>query len=356
MHWGRLKSVRRLPTMNIEPPPSNSVPPSSLTPAPPPSRPAFGAVISIVSVAGGIGLCFAKALLWAGGHFTAEASGYATASALIPGLIAYFIAGRKRVRNPVRFGLWFLAISAFFLVLEIGEVRLRSQNQVADIIKAAKSSKPTDSSGTSSEQSVNMLAADVGRDLFDRVRTYDQKTAPLEPELKLVYTAESFASATNMRHALNAVREMAALDHDLLQQIESWPDRVQQRVAQSSLPPSEKQDFLAGFRRSFADSRQLNLRRHADEVETQWVQETVALYDLTLAHSTEIKVKDQQVIISRASTLDQFNRQLKKAQDLHQSLIQINEQLQRMQREALQQFGLTPKDIDLSSSDSSAKQ
>jgi dipeptide/tripeptide permease len=45
--------------------------------------------------------------------------GYALAAAVIPGAIAYAIAGRKKVRNPNKFALSFLLLSIFFLLLEL---------------------------------------------------------------------------------------------------------------------------------------------------------------------------------------------------------------------------------------------
>jgi uncharacterized membrane protein len=68
-----------------------------------------------------VGICLAivKALVWSRGAFTSEVFGYALAGAVIPGAIAYAIAGRKRVRNPNRFALWFLLLSIFFLLLEL---------------------------------------------------------------------------------------------------------------------------------------------------------------------------------------------------------------------------------------------
>ena len=67
----------------------------------------------------GIVLAIAKALVWSKGVFTSEVFGYALAGALIPGAIAYFIAGRKKVRNANRFALAFLALCVVFFLMEL---------------------------------------------------------------------------------------------------------------------------------------------------------------------------------------------------------------------------------------------
>jgi hypothetical protein len=67
----------------------------------------------------GILLAILKAFVWSKGVFTAEVFGYALAGALIPGAIAYAIAGRKKVRNPNRFALSFVLLCLFFLLIEL---------------------------------------------------------------------------------------------------------------------------------------------------------------------------------------------------------------------------------------------
>jgi hypothetical protein len=77
----------------------------------------FGAM-AYVAIVVGIALAILKAFVWSKGAFTSEVFGYALAGALIPGAIAYSIAGRKKARNPNKFALWFLLLCVFFLPLE----------------------------------------------------------------------------------------------------------------------------------------------------------------------------------------------------------------------------------------------
>lgn len=75
-------------------------------------------VLASIGIIVGILLAILKAFVWSKGVFTAEVFGYALAGALIPGAIAFAIAGRKKVRNPNRFALSFLLLCIFFLLLE----------------------------------------------------------------------------------------------------------------------------------------------------------------------------------------------------------------------------------------------
>ena len=71
----------------------------------------------------GILLANISALIWSRGIFNLEAFGYAVAGALLPGAIAYGIAGREKDRNLNRFAAWFLAVSVVLVVLARSALR-----------------------------------------------------------------------------------------------------------------------------------------------------------------------------------------------------------------------------------------
>lgn len=75
--------------------------------------------LAYVGIVIGIVLAIAKALVWSKGVFTSEVFGYALAGALIPGAIAYVIAGRRKVRSANKFALAFLALCVVFFLLEL---------------------------------------------------------------------------------------------------------------------------------------------------------------------------------------------------------------------------------------------
>jgi hypothetical protein len=84
--------------------------------APMPKR--FGFIFWVCIIVGVL-LSFATARVWSNGQWTGEAQGYAVGCMLFPALIAYLFAGRKKVRNPDIFGLWFCGSSLLFFLLEL---------------------------------------------------------------------------------------------------------------------------------------------------------------------------------------------------------------------------------------------
>ena len=90
--------------------------PDPVSPTPPPKR--FGPIFWVCIVVGVL-LSFATARVWSNGEWTGEAEGYAVGTMLFPALIAYLFAGRKKVRNPDLFGLWFCGSCFLFFLLEL---------------------------------------------------------------------------------------------------------------------------------------------------------------------------------------------------------------------------------------------
>ena len=88
------------------------------TPDVPTSSKHYGLVFWVCLVFGVL-LCFFTAQVWSNGQWTDEAQGYALGSLVFNGLIAYLIAGRRKVRNPSLFGLWFCGLCLLSYLLEL---------------------------------------------------------------------------------------------------------------------------------------------------------------------------------------------------------------------------------------------
>jgi hypothetical protein len=81
-------------------------------------KPTFS-LFATIGVVAGVALAIIKAVIRSKGAFTSEMFGYDLTGALIPGAIAYAIAGRRNVRNFNRFSLCFLLVSIVSLLMEL---------------------------------------------------------------------------------------------------------------------------------------------------------------------------------------------------------------------------------------------
>lgn len=308
---------------------------------PPPKKSRY--VLGWLGLALGLFLSYLRAWGWSFGMMDAQAWGYATGSALFPALIAYLIAGRKSVRNFSRFGLWFSGLSvAFFL---ISEHPVSLQQHIGNLAKEAAGMKPMSSDGPS----LDKLIREMMRMVLDDRKLLDQESAPFAAKLGKIYSAESFATQDAMRGMIDAVHGIAAVDERYSKKLESIPERMETYVGAATLSDSDKKDFMAGVRNSYGSQKAIQIRRQAMATERKWEAESVGLYEFALKNSARVRVAGDQLIIPDARTRNEFNDRLEKAEKLRQEIVKLNSELETAQKAALQQIGLTPKDLGLPS-------
>ncbi len=325
-------------------------------PSPPEKLKTWHKILVSISIALGVSLCAFKALVWSRGEWNAEVSGYALGSVFLSALISYLIAGRRKVRNAVRFGLWFSSLAFLFLFLEFSNHPRETKNEVADLIREASGTKPVEKHAGLYQSRFESFTRDVFREFLDGVKAHNQKVEALQPDLEILYSAASYSNPAAMQRTVEAVQSVTALDHEFLEQTEAWPTRVRQQVADASLSKRDKEEFLKGFDAAFASSTTLAVRREADNTEAQWRDATVALYTFALKHPRAIRVQGENLFIPDDNLRAQFNGLQGQAIAERKKLNDANEQLLKLQKELLQKAGLTKKDVHLSDQGSSGKQ
>jgi len=332
---------------------------STPLPQPPPSPEklkTWHKILVCISVAFGVSLCAFKALVWSGGEWNAEVSGYALGSVFLCALISYLIAGRRKVRNAARFCLWFSSLAFFFLFLEFSNHPRETKNEVADLLREASGAKPVEKHAGGYQSRFESFTRDVFREFFDGVKAHNQKVEALQPDLEILYRAASYSNPAATQRTVEAVQSVTALDHEFLEQTEARPTRVRQQVANAPLSNRDKKEFLKGFDEAFASSTILAERREADKTEAEWCDATVALYTFALKHPRAIRVQGENLIIPDDNLRAQFKGLQGQAIAERKKLNDDNEKLLKLQNELLQKAGLTKKDVGFSDQGSSGKQ
>jgi hypothetical protein len=327
---------------------------SASSPASPELSSAKRALVALLVLLG-IALSAAKAFLWSRGAWNAEVSGYAIGTLLTSSLVAYGIAGRKKSRKPVVFGLIFVSISFALALLELSQPKTDPNAKVAALMREASGTSPVDRRGAfDSPQDKHLLK--VMTEFIDKVKTYKEKVHEPKAGLQTLYTSESFSGAEAMSRTSDSVQKITALDHEFVLQLEQWPSRVQEQTDQSDLSESDKQAFLKGFYKTFSNSEIVTLRGQGDKIEEQWCKDTLALYDFARLHNGRIRVKGAHIVIDDENVRTRFNDLLHQSREQRQRMIDTNAQLAKLQNDVLQKYGLTRKDVGLvEPSDSTAK-
>ncbi len=299
-------------------------------------------ILGMLGIAMGLFLAWVRAWLWSYGDINAEMLGYAAGGAILPALVAYLIAGRKRVRNFSRFGLWFAGMSLVIFIVTPRPVS--PQQHMVDLMMEAAGTKPVDNSRASS---TDQTVRDMMRGILSERKAFDQEMGQFTPELAKVYTAQSFSSKQAMQSSLEAVRGAAAADQRYAQQLESLPERIRATLKGSGLSEHEAAEFAKGVNSAFGDSKVLNIRRQVTTAENQWADATVSLYDFSITNASGIRVQGPQLVIRNEKIRTGWNARLNSALVLRDSLNTLNHQLEGEQQKYLQGVGLTPANLGL---------
>jgi hypothetical protein len=311
-------------------------------PSPPPPKKIGFIIMGWLGIAAGLAVTLLHAWGLSYGIVDASFWGRAVGGAVLPVLIAYLIAGRKSVRNFSSFGLWFCGVSIFCWAVT-NEHPVSLQQHIGDIMKEASGTKPVENNGSS----MDALVRDSMRDILDERKTHDRDMERYTPDLRKIYSLESFSSKEAMQRSVDAVRGIVTVDQTFSQQIERIPDQIQTRADHSGLSSSERADFMAGVRKGYGDAKLLALRRQAVGVEKDWGDQTVAFYEFAMENSTKIRVQGSHLLIANEQIRAEFNNRRKKSLALRESLQTLNKELESGQQEAMKQMGMTMADLGL---------
>lgn len=310
----------------------------------PPEKKQF--ILGSLGVALGVFLAVFRAWAWSYGVMTTEAWGFAAGAAFLPLLIAYAIAGRKSVRNFNRFGVWFSGLSLVFFLIT-GRAPVSMERHIGDLMKEAAGTKPVDNSGP---ETMDNMIREMMRGILDDRKAFERETAAFAPDLRKLYSIDTFSNPQAMQKSIDVVHGIVATDERYSKLIESIPDRMEASVDRSSLSDSDKRDFMEGVRKSFGDMKLLQIRRQAVASEKLWEDATVGLYEFAMANAAGMRVDGAKLRIGSEKVRVGFNDRLDKAQKLRADLAKLNTELETAQRASLQQEGLTPKDLGLKDS------
>lgn len=321
-------------------PPTPPLPPI----APPPTLSTSHKILVWLCFLMGLGLCVFKALIWGRGVWSADVIGYGAGAVMVSLVISYLIAGRKKVYNPVRLGLWFFGCSLFFLYLESATPHPTPQQEAIEIIREEMAGVPPDKQRFTRDPEAQLLRSAL-HDFVAESKAKHAQLDALDPDLEKLYTAESFSSPAAMQRSLDAANQMYAIDHDLLTLTQEWPQRAQEKLAQSPVSQDFKQSFLESLNDALTNSDVLVLRKQADPIELRWRDATVALYQFTLANASHVQIKDGKILLDNRQRLDEFNDLLTKAiaarDELHEANLKVTKSRDRM----LQNYGTSMKDL-----------
>jgi hypothetical protein len=306
-------------------------------------------IFAILGIVAGIFLAFFRAWIWSSGELGGEAFGYALSGVLIPGLISYAIAGRKKARDLNRFGLAFFLVSAFVFALEVSQSHPKQSESPSDLVREVTGKKTVDPANSSE---TDRLGRTVLADMLAIRKSHDAQVAKFSSDLSHIYSAESFSNRVSMQRCIDAVQGTLSADEDFSHQFQAWRDHIKEKVDHSSLSEADKEGFTHGVEKAIGGSDILKVRDQIVEAEEKWAAATKDLYTYAMANDQKIKVKGSELLINDERVRSDFNRQLKDCRDLRNNLRSLNSQLRQLQEAGMKKMGIARDDLGLDQSQS----
>ncbi|HEY2115784.1 MAG TPA: hypothetical protein VGJ51_11870, partial [Candidatus Angelobacter sp.] len=276
----------------------------------------------------------------AGQHF-----GYLLAVLGLPALIAFLVAGRKKVRYPNRFVLVFCLISGVFILGNAASMLSfeTPQERFARLLREAAGTQPVSHKGLPSQRKFDdAVRAQYGK-LLQQNRDYLALVAKLNnSKVKEVNTARAFASAAVARPALDqlhALYDAGAAHEQEVQKIFSGLRHIFEDVSS----PSERDEMLKGFDESIA--QQIRRRQQALAMEKAWVDAVDDEHAYAAAHRASIRLVENVLVISDPAIRRELNAKIHLQEEKRKAFLKIQDEFKKSQAETLNKMGISGKDL-----------
>jgi hypothetical protein len=286
-------------------------------------------------------------------EISGEQFGYAFGFTLVPFLIAFFVSRRKKTVHGARtFSMVFSAIFLFVLITNFAGNSSPSpavplNELIRNSVREAAGGKPSGPTGTLKQQRVAALVRDMTRDLMEARKQHDLDAQPYIDTLARRFSVHSFSGRTAMEEMRDAVDGMHKIDLRFADAFRAMPQTAKKRVDASDLNSQDKESFLEGFNKSFADSEMTKAWESRWQADDQWSGSVHDLYEFTLKHSSQIKTTKEKVVITGHGTLEEFNSRLAKCRELDRQMIAAQKKVMALQQANMKSLGLTNQDLGI---------
>ncbi len=268
---------------------------------------------------------------------------------LLPTLIAYVVAGRRKARNPNRFAFLFLLVGIPILALNwlgtlTASARETPEQHVGRLMREAAELQPIGNEGSSSEGDFDDAMRKQFRRLIDRNREYAAAVERLDlSEVNKINSPESFADPGLASTSLKQLRASYDLDAEQEEKVKEILEDLRRAVASSTSSAWVRERMLKGFDQNVASK--MPQRRQLIAAEKAWVDAVDDEYDYANQHRKEIRLVNDHLVIQDATLRDEFNAKVQDQEARRKEFLQAKEEFTQGQARDLQKFGLDPKKL-----------
>ena len=263
----------------------------------------------------------------------------------IPALIAFLVAGRKKVRHPNRFVLVFCLISGVLILGNAASMLSfeTPQQRFARLLREAAGTQPVSHKGLSSQRRLDdAVRAQYGK-LLQQNRDYLAAVAKLDnSKVKEINTARALASAAVAQPALDQLHALYDADAAHEQQVQEIFSGLR-HIFDNDSSPAERDAMLKGFDESVA---QQNARRQqALAMEKAWVDSVDDEHAYAAAHRSSLRLAQDVLVIADPEIRAELNSKIQLQEQKRKAFLKSQDEFNKSQAESRSKMGLSGKDL-----------
>jgi len=262
---------------------------------------------------------------------------------VVPFLVAYPIAGRRKARNPNLFAGLFCGIALFVLFihasgsLAAGSFQSETTDQKVARLMREAGGQPVRKSFFGEPKTDAMM-----RDFFKQIiainKDYQAEMDKLDVgDVGKLNTPESFADPDSVTGALAQLRAAYELDARQEQRMRDVLENF--RRSFDNLSSSDRDSMIKGFNEGLA--KVMPTRQRAVTTEKAWVDAMDDVYGYARAHHDQFFLLDGHLKIAGDDVLQEFNNRIHALNAARQDFVQAKAAFDSLQGQTLQKNGLT---------------
>jgi hypothetical protein len=265
---------------------------------------------------------------------------------LFPTIIAYVVAGRRKVRNWRRFASFFFISGLIFLTMSwLGAVNSETPDRhIGRLMREAAGRQPVRNIGFGKPREFDDNVREQFRNLIQFNREYMAAVENLKiKETAKLNSPETLADPNSAAEALGQLHAAYDLDSQQEQKVSKVIEKLRDVMRSGNSSPATQQSMLNGFDKSVA--AQTTKRRQLLSTEKAWIDAEDELYDFARQHRNRLKLTGSQIAIADDGVREQFNQKVRSEEGFRTEFLKSKQQFSDDQAKLLGSYGLDMKAV-----------
>jgi hypothetical protein len=263
----------------------------------------------------------------------------------LPALIAFLVAGRKKVRNPNRFVLVFCLISG---ILSLGNaatmLNLETPEQrFSRLMREAAGKQPVSHKGFPRQRKLDDAVRSQYSKLLQLNRDYTEQVKSLDnSKVKEINTAKAFTSAEIAQPALDQLHVLYDADAAHERDVQNTLNGLR-HVFDDVQPAAEREAMYKGFDESIA--QQNVQRQQVLALEKAWIDSVDDEHAYAAAHRDSLRLIGTSLVIADPDVRAEFNEKVNLQEEKRKAFLKLQAEFNKSTSESLNKMGLSGKDV-----------